>query len=253
MDDFNEQPGDAGFFISHTENRTLDTIHGMNNEKTDAVIIRVSRSIKILALCITLAVLATCIPPAVQFIPREAFGYIVALILTSVASVYIFMVIFSYRLLLREDGITAEALPNPFLRSFHCRYDEISGIEQETGWSTLLVYRFRNAEPYRLTNLELLEAGPIRLLEEINARFPEGAFIVRATDSLRRWWKWHRLLIHILLSFGAGWFSLRLLSAAGMLSFLQISWDSVLIVFLICAFSAGFLDLAVLRLMNRDA
>ena len=101
--------------------------------------------------------------------------------------------------------------------------------------------------------MEILEGSPARLLEELKTRTPGEVFIERITDPLRRWWAWHRLLINILLLLLAAWLSLSLLSTVGTLAFPADPWDAVLLLLLVSAFATGFLDLAILRMMNREA
>jgi hypothetical protein len=234
-------------------NPTFDKITGMKSEKTDSVVIRFSVAFKTVVFLITLAALLVCLPLALQAIPAEAFGYLFILVLLPGILVYFSFLVGTYQLHIQPDRIAAEAIPNPFLRTFQCPFAGVSGIQKDTGWSDLLIYRFHEAEPYRIKYMEFLDANPVLLLEEITSRLPADIFMVRATDSLRRWWKWHRLLMHAVLLLFAGWACLRLLSGAGALAAIRLPWDGVSIVLLVAAFAAGLLDFGINWMMNRKA
>jgi hypothetical protein len=224
----------------------------MKNEPTSDLIIRFSVPFRIAVLLITLAALWVCIPLAVQTIPMEAFGYLFVLVLFPGVLVYGSFFVFAYQIQIKDDRIAAEAVPNPFLHSFQCRYADISGIEKDTGWSNLFIYRFREPEPRRILTMDILDASPILLLEKFTAYLPGEIFIERITNSLRRWWKWHKLLINIILLLGAGWFSIGLLDAGGMLRFMRIPWEPVITTLIVAAFVAAIVDLLIIRIMNRE-
>jgi len=225
----------------------------MKNEQSADVVIRFSMPFRIAILLITLTAVLVFIPPAVQAIPMEIFGLIFILVLIPGVLAYASFFVLTYQIQIKSNTIAAEAIPNPVMRSFQCKFADMSGIEKDSVWSNVIIYRFREAEPYRIMNMEFLDAGPILLLDEIKARLPGDIFIARITDSLRRWWKWHRLLANSILLLGAVWFSIRLLSAGGMLAFTRIQWDPILTILLVALLIMGIPDLLIIRLINRDA
>jgi hypothetical protein len=233
-------------------NRTFDKIHGMESERADAVVFRFSIAFKSAVFLITLAALLVCIPRAVQAIPAEAIGLVMVFLLVPGVLVYGSFFVLTYQIQILQDGIGVEAIPNPFRPSIRCRYADISGIEKDTGWSSLAIFRFREPEPFRISHLEILECSPAALLEKIQTHIPTEVFTARITDSLRRWWKWHRLLANSIWLMGAGWLSILLLDAGGWPAFLQIPWGSILAVLLVAVLVAELFDLLILRILNRE-
>jgi hypothetical protein len=192
-----------------------DRITGMAAESTRDIVIRFSLPFKIAALLVTGASLVVYVPLALQAVPREALGPLVFFLAVPALFIYASFFALTFQLRVGEDGITAEAVPNPLVRSFRCRYADISGIEKDVWWSTLLIYRFKQPEPFRIPHLEILEGSPAALLEEIRSHLPADAFVERTTVFLRRGWKWHRLLAGILVLLAAVGICLLLLDGGG--------------------------------------
>ncbi len=207
---------------------------------------------RIAVLVVTLSALLVCIPRALQAIPAEAMGLLVLFLLFPALLVYGSFYLFTFQLTIKPDRLAVESIPNPFRTRFQCGYADISGIEKDEGWSSLSVFRFKESEPCRIPRLELLESNPADLLDEIKTRISAEVFTERTTGSLRRWWKWHKLLTNCILILGAGWLSLQLLNMGGMLDFARIPWTPVLTVLLEALVAAGFLDLLIIRFLNRD-
>jgi hypothetical protein len=224
----------------------------MKSEPAKNVIIRFSIPFRIAVLLVTSAALLVCIPLILQTIPLEAFGYLFVLLLFPGILVYGSFFVLTFQLKFENDRLAMEAIPNPFVRSFQCRYAEISGVEKDTGWSTFSIYRFREPLPYRISYLEVLEGSPIILADEIKTRIPENIFIVRVTGTLRRWWKWHKLLFGSILLLSACMFAFSLLEINGLLDFVPVDWHSITPFFWLGIIFLIILDLAVIRMLNRE-
>jgi hypothetical protein len=234
-------------------NPSFDRINSMNQVQTKDIAIHFSLPFRIAVLLVTGASLLVHVPLAIRAIPEEALGPLVFFLAVPAFFVYASFFALTFQLQIKDSLIAAEAIPNPLVRPFHCKYADISGIEKDVWWSTLLMYRFEEPEPIRIPYLEFLEGDPARLLEEIRERLPADAFIERTTVSLRRGWKWHRLMTSILILLAAGGGCLLLLDAGG-----AMALDQTARVYAYSSTAAalaffGFADWIAYRMINRES
>ncbi|MGB7540257.1 MAG: hypothetical protein WBM17_17075 [Anaerolineales bacterium] len=187
----------------------------MNRDPSKDAVIRFSIPVKLSVLLITAVTLFVFIPLVLQAIPGEALGPMVVFLSIPVFFTYLSIIVFTYKIQISSDRIATEVFPNPFLRSEQCLLAEISAVEKDRWWSTLSIYQYKKPAPFRITPLELREPGPIEFLEAIRARIGRDIFLERITGSLRRNWKWHKLLVNSIFFLGSALFSLPLLEIGG--------------------------------------
>ena len=216
------------------------------------VVIRFSLPVKISVLLIALAAIFVFIPLALQAIPAEALAAAVVFLAIPGFFAYLSIIIFTYRIQITPDRIVTEAFPNPFVPTRQCLLAEISGIEKDKWWSSLCIYRYRMPDPFRITNLETRASDPIVFLEAIQTRIGRNIFLERVTDSLRRYWKWHTLLVNSILLLGSAWLSIQMLRIDGVPFIPDALRGTILVVLFSAAVLFAILDTFVYRLLNRD-
>ncbi len=224
----------------------------MNQNPPDDITVRFCLTFKLAVLALASAVLVVCLPRAVQAIPAEAMGLMAFYLAVSAFFFYLALFAFSFALRIGPDRIAAEAVPNPFLRRFQCRYADISGIEKEIGWSTLAIYRYREAEPFRIPGLEFLDGSPVRLLEQFERRVGREIFLQRITLPLRRLWPWHRGIANFLILSACVWFAVLILEVGGVLSLGPGTLGALTAVFTGAVVAAAITEGLLLRFMNKD-
>jgi hypothetical protein len=224
----------------------------MNQDSSKDVVIRFSTPFKLSVLLITAAALIAFIPPAIQAIPEEALGPMIVFLAVPSFFAYLSIIVFTYRIQITPDRIAAEVFPNPFLSSWQCPLAEISGVEKDGWWSTLSIFCYQKPAPFRITLLELREPGPIEFLDAIQARIGRDIFLERITNSLRRYWKWHKLLVNSIFLLGSTWFSLRLLEIGGVPDIPEAIREPLLGIVSAGIILLGVADWFVYRSLNRE-
>jgi hypothetical protein len=224
----------------------------MSQNQPNDIVIRFGAPFKLSVLLLTVAALGAYLPLAIQAIPHEALGAMIVFLLLPAVSVYAAFCVFSFIIRLTADRIVVEVIPNPVLRAFQCRYAEMSGIEKESGWSVLAIYRFNEAMPFRISGLELLEGSPAGLLEQIKSRLPGEIFLQRITERLRLGWPWHRRLANFMILAASAWFSFQILDAGGVIDPTPSLNASLVTLLVIAAAVVGAAEWVIIREMNRD-
>ncbi|GEM_PF-6873175 len=224
----------------------------MNQIPRKDVVIRFSGPVKLSVLLITAAAFMAFMPLALEAVPEEALGAMVVFLAIPVFFAYLSIVVFTYRIQIASDRISTEAFPSPFLRSEQCLLAEISAVEKDKWWSTLSIFQYKKSAPFRITPLELREAGPIEILDAIQTRIGRDIFLERITNPLRRFWKWHKLCITSILLLGSAWLSLQLLAIGGGLEIPDAVRGTVLGVLAIAAILITIADWFLYRSLNRE-
>ncbi|MBN2083902.1 MAG: hypothetical protein JW748_01670 [Anaerolineales bacterium] len=224
----------------------------MNQDSSKDLIIRFSWPVKISVLLVTAAALFAFVPLALEAVPEEALGPMVAFLAIPLLFAYLSIVVFTYRIQIAPDRIATEAFPSPFLRSEQCLLAEISAIEKDKWWSTLSIYRYKKPAPFRITPLELREAGPIEILNAVQARIGRDIFLERVTGPLRRIWNWHKLLINAIFLLVSAWLSLQLLEVGGEPDIPDAVRGIVLGGLFIAAILIASVDWFLYRSLNRE-
>ncbi len=224
----------------------------MNQESPKDLIIRFSLPVKISVLLITLTALFVYIPLALKAIPEEALAPAVFFLAVPGFFAYLAIVIFTYRIQITLDRIATEAFPNPFVRSRQCLLSEISGVEKDKWWSSLSIFRYRIPNSFRITNLETRDADPIVFLEAIQTRIGRNIFIERVTHSLRRYWKWHTLLVNSVFLLGSAWLCIQMLRIGGVPDIPDYFRGIILAALASAAFLLLIVDTFIYRLLNRE-
>jgi hypothetical protein len=224
----------------------------MNQDSAKDVIIRFSIPVKISVLLITIAAIVVFIPLALQAIPGEALAAAFFFVAVPGFFAYLSIIIFTYRIQICSDRIITEAFPNPFVRSRQCLLAEISGIEKDKWWSSLSIFRYRIPDSFRITNLETREAGPMVFLDAIQARIGRDIFLERVTNSLRRYWKWHTLLVNSILLLGSAWLSIQMMRISGVPYIPDALRGTILVVLFSASVLLALADTFLYRLLNRD-
>jgi hypothetical protein len=216
------------------------------------IILRYDLPLRAGILLVTAAAILACIPPAIRAIPGEATGMMLLYLLPPGILVYASWFVFSYRIRIQEDGVFVEAIPNPFAPRFHCRYQDISRIEKGENCLYLDIYLFRKAGACQIPNMNLLEGGPLRIVEEFRKRIPEDRFFYRSVDRVKTYWRGYSLLDGLLLVLGAGWATLLLLHGGGMSAFFLIQWPTVESNLFLAILLLLAVEGLLLRAMNHD-
>jgi hypothetical protein len=224
----------------------------MKQDPPKNVVVRFSMPVKLSVLPITFAALFIFIPWALQAIPEEALGPLVVFLSVPFFFTYLTIIVFTYRIHITSDRIAAEVFPNPFLNSWQCLLAEISGVEKDKWWSTLSIFQYEKAAPFRITPLELREPGPAEILQAIQARIGRDIFFERIPDSLLQNWKWHILLVNSILLLGSASFSLQLLEIGGGLNIPVAIHEIIIGVFSSIILILLVLDWFIYRSLNRE-
>jgi hypothetical protein len=216
------------------------------------VVVRFSLPVRVAVLLIALAALLVCIPRALQAIPAEAVGALLFYLLVLGLLIYGAVFILTYQIEIKNEKLVAEAVPNPFAPAFQCNYSEISRLDQESNCLQLLIYRFRETEPYRILHMDLFQGGPIPMLEAISRRVPEEKIFFRIPKTLRRLWKWYSCLEGSALLLSACLIAILMIDSGGLLAFLRIDWGIVKIIFFTAALVLFAIDWIILTISNRN-
>jgi len=223
----------------------------MDNPKE--LILHYALPLRLGILLVTAVAILVCVTAAIQSIPLEAMGLTLMYLFPPGFLIYGSWIIFSYRIRVQEDGVLVEAIPNPFAPRFRCRYDDISRIEKGENCLGLDLYRFQEAEPCRIPNMNLLDGGPLRLVDEIRRRIPEDRFFYRSAASVKRYWRAYAVLDGAVLLLGAAWASLLVLDVGAWLTDGSIPWPAVETALFLAVLFLLAAEWILLRAMNRDA
>jgi hypothetical protein len=222
-------------------------------ETSKEIIVRYAFPLRVASVAVTLAAAAVCLPPAVQSIPREAPALSVLFFLPPAVLAYATWAVFSYRIRIGGEEILAEALPNPFAPAFRCRYDEISRIEKGENSLQLELYRFREAEPCRIPNMNLLDGGPLRIVAEIRRRVPVENYFYRSMPAITLYGRWFDAVDRAALLLGAGTAAVFLLQAGGSQVLWQTDWTLADILLLLSLTLLFLADRILLRILDSDS